>query len=223
MLQILISVLIFTGLLDVCLSNDLYQHQQKQLLFSWKLKIGTIWQTLPSLYQPNQHQQKTPKLWHHNSTLSRRSSLQNWHKCPISPGILPFRPPSNLRDNLVNIPHKYPKSFHHRRSVPNIKFSSSFPNSVNLRSNSVSATERKPLYSQDYFGYKIGKEKCPDPQEVEENIKGVGYSFDDYHLINKLSKDEKVPSDPNLADTELDTRMESLCMSVTDYALGLDK
>ena len=218
LLSILISVLIFTGLLDICLSNDSYQPHQKQLLFSWKQKVGTIWQTLPSLYQPNQHQQKTPKLWHHNSTLSRRSSLQNWHKCPISPGIFPVRHPSNLRDNLANIPHQYPKSFYHRRSVPNIKFSSSYPNSVNLRSNSVSATERKPLYSQDYFGYKIGKEKCPDPKEIEKSIKGTGYSFDDYHLINKLSKD-----DPNLSEAELDTRMESLCLSVTDYALGLDK
>ena len=35
-----------TQLLDVCLSQSYFNHQQKQLLASWKLKVQSLWEHL---------------------------------------------------------------------------------------------------------------------------------------------------------------------------------
>ena len=44
-----------------------------------------------------------------------------------------------------------------------------------------------------------------------------------YFALMQLFSEENVSNESQLAEAELDTRMETLCLSVTDYALGLDK
>ena len=129
-------MLVFIGLLNICLNCDLYQPQQKQLLLSWKQKIGSIWHTLPTPLQTPQSNQKSQRSWHNPSSFSCRSSLQNWHR--ISPdhghGGHPVRHPSHARENITFMPYQDNFMFQQRRSDLIIKFSSSYPSSINTRS-----------------------------------------------------------------------------------------
>ena len=125
-----ILVLIFIGLLNICLASDLYQPQQKQLLLSWKQKIGSIWQTLPATLQTPHGSQTS---WHNPSSFSRRSSLQNWHKFSLDHVGHPECHPSLRRENLTCMPFQGNSMFQQRRSDPNIKFSSSYPSGINIK------------------------------------------------------------------------------------------
>ena len=127
-------MLIFIGLLNICLTSDLYQLQQKQLLLSWKQKIGSIWNTLPSTLQTPQSNQKSQTSWHNPSSFSRRSSLQNWHRFSPDHGEPPVRHPSPARENLTFLPYQDHSMTQQRSSDPNIKFSRSYPSSINTRS-----------------------------------------------------------------------------------------
>ena len=90
--------------------------------------------------------------------------------------------------------------FHQRRSDPSIKSSSSYPSSMNIRSEMGSLA-----FPAEFSSYKTCKASAAADDEYGDSDYGDG--------------DRKT----QLAETELDTRMESLCLSVTEHALGLDK
>ena len=196
-------MLIFIGLLNICLSSDLYQPQQKQLLLSWKQKIGSIWHTLPATLQTPHVNQKDQTSWQKLSSLSRRSSLQNWHRFSPDHGGWPVRHPSPARENLTFLPYQNNSMIQQRRSDPNIKFSSSYPSSINIRSDGIVTNTRQLLYPLEFSGYKTCKASEKDGEKYSP---GFG--------VDKKTQ---------LSETELDSRMESLCLSVTEHALGLDK
>ena len=116
-------MLILIGLLNICLASDLYQLQQKQLLLSWKQKIGIIWHTLPATLQTPHGNQKSQTSWQTLSSLSRRSSLQNWHRFSPDHGGWP----SPARENITFLPYQNNSMIQQRRCDPNIKFSSNYP------------------------------------------------------------------------------------------------
>ena len=90
--------------------------------------------------------------------------------------------------------------FQQRRSDPNIKFSSSYPSSINNISGSLVTDTRQLVFPSEFSGYKTCKASD-----------AAGSEYDD--------SDRKT----QLAETEIDNMMESLCLSVTEHALGLDK
>jgi hypothetical protein len=206
-------VLIFLGLLNICLTSDLYQPQQKQLLLSWKQKIGSIWHTLPATFQTPQSNQKSPTSWHNPSSLSRRSSLQNWHKFSPDHGGRPVQCPSSGRENLAFLPFQDNSIVQQRSKDPNLKFSSSYPSGINTRSGSLVTNTRQLAYPAEFSQYKA----C-----IARAAAGSDYG-DSEHFGDKYSPGADGGRKKQLAETELDTRMESLCLSVTEHALGLDK
>ena len=118
------------------------------------------------------------------------------------------------------MPPQYHTMFQQRRSVPNINFSSSYPSSINLRSSGLSANEIHPVYSPDFMSYTNSKARAIASRDIDDPCDAFGYSKD---LGEKLTSGSDDTSSTTAAETELDTRMESLCLSVTDYALGLEK
>ena len=123
-------MLIFIGLLNICLVSDLYQPQQKQLLLSWKQKIGSIWHTLTATLETPHGNQKIQTSWQKLSSLSRRSSLQNWQRISPDHGGRPVQHPNHARENITFMPYQDNFMFQQRRSDPNIKFSSSYSSSA---------------------------------------------------------------------------------------------
>ena len=91
-----------------------------------------------------------------------------------------------------------------RSSDPNIKFSSSYPSSINIRSGSLVTNTRQLAYPAEFSGYKTCKARAAAGSEYDSSEHGEKYG------------DRKT----QLAETELDTRMESLCLSVTEHALS---
>ena len=193
-------MLIFIGLLNICLASDLYQPQQKQLLLSWKQKIGSIWHTLPAPLQAHHVNQKSQTAWHNPSSFSRRSSLQSWHRFAPDHGGRPDQHSIPAIENLTFLPYQNNSMIQQRRSDPNIKFSSSYPSGINIRSGSLGTNTRQPAYPAEISGYKTCKASD-----------AAGSEYDD--------SDRKT----QLAETEIDNMMESLCLSVTEHALGLDR
>jgi hypothetical protein len=146
-----ISVLLYVGLLDICLASDFYQPTQKQVFFSWKQRIGSIWCSLPATLQSIQGKSKMNYLYH-PFFVSRRSSLQNRYNLPPFPGVQSFRPSSPGREFLTLVPAQNRAMFQHRRSVPNIKFSSSYPSGIDMTSVERNTVDKVEYASTSYEG-----------------------------------------------------------------------
>ena len=121
------------------------------------------------------------------------------------------------------MPYQENTLFQQRRSKQNIKFSSSYPSGINTSSGSLVAYTRHLAYPVEFSQYKTCKAKAATGSKKEDQSDIFDYSLE----IGGKDGDEYSPGDVDrktqLADTELDTRMESLCLSVTEHALGLDK
>jgi hypothetical protein len=99
-----------------------------------------------------------------------------------------------------------------RRSDPNLKFSSSYPSSINVRSGRLVTDTRHLAFQAEFSGYEPCKTRA-----------AAGYEYGDCEHVEKYLPGVDVDRKTQLTETELDTRMESLCLSVTEHALGLDK
>ena len=98
----------FVCILDVCLSSPLYTPQQKQLYNSWKQKIRAIWSSSPFPLTPNSY---VDSLGYSPKYVPRRYSLNTQTQM-----IRQFSPVRTFLSSTKQA------TFHHRSSVPNIKF-----------------------------------------------------------------------------------------------------
>jgi len=231
------TMAIFSGLLDLCLSNEAYSTQEKQLLVSWQQKIVTIWGPLPA---PSQEPHQKPSHFWQFPPSFRRYSLQNrdprysslpW-SCPRPPGPEPL--PLLQASQLVYQPR--PTSFQQRRSVPNIKFS------MARRASHEDLSLDFPLYSfpppdipphnlslREVRGSPMSRSTepplVPPPQLVdvswtqrqEEVIGEKHFSTEGSDPNGSQLETREVDSD---MERELDSRLKSLCLSVTEHALS---
>ena len=110
--------------------------------------------------------------------------------------------------------------FQQRRSDPNIKFSSRYPSGINIRSGSLGTNTRQPAYPAEISGYKTCKASTAAGSEIVNQCETFEYSLESGE---RYSPGVDVDRKTQLAETELHTRMESRCLSVTEHALGLDK
>ena len=196
----LIAVITFTSLLDICLSSEFYQQHQKQLLLSWKQRIESILQFFPSTSQGHQLQHRTSRPWHQNTSISRRSSLQIWSSPPRT-----FQPssPSTFKHFQKGF------QFQTRGSVPNIKLGSNYPNTSYTKEGGKSTKEFMSSLSSDFHLIKPDTDS-PRPTYLFEN------KADHKVLENEENRNR------SLDESELDSRMESLCLSVTEHALSYE-
>jgi hypothetical protein len=121
------------------------------------------------------------------------------------------------------MPYQENTLFQQRRSEPNIKFSSSYPGGINTSSGSLVACTRHLAYPAEFRQFKTCKAKAATGSKKEDQSDIFDYSLE----IGGKDGDEYSPGydvdrKTQLAETELDTRMESLCLSVTEHALGAD-
>ena len=85
---------------------------------------------------------------------------------------------------------------------------------MNIRSGSLVSNTRQLAHPAEFSQYKTCKARA---------AADAGSEYGDSDHGEKYSSGADVDKKTQLAETELDTRMESLCLSVTEHALGLDK
>ena len=83
---------------------------------------------------------------------------------------------------------------------------------MTIRSGSLVTNTRQLGYPEEFSGYMTCKTSA-----------AAGSDYRDSEHDRKYSSADDVDRKTQLAETELDTRMESLCLLVTEHALGLDK
>ena len=116
------------------------------------------------------------------------------------------------RENVTFLPYQENSMIQHIRSDPNIKFSSSYPSSINIRSGSLVSNSRQLAHPAEFSRYKT----CKAGGAAAGSEYGCDYGDSEY---GEKYGDRKT----QMLETKLDTRMESLFLSVADHALGLDE
>ena len=230
--QPIISVSHFVSLLSLCLSRQCYQHHHKQLLLSWKHKLVSIWGSGVNLHhqqQPGSHKKgkyqeerggggrfgSTPfhsfPISHWTDLEAERSQDKQLHsqERKLTGEGAASRKRLSLHSEVINYAGLvctaiYPllqspgpeQTFHHRYSLPILEPSKG-SNLVSINLDNYWDSSKFLLESKD-----------PGDDYLAESSPSVQYS-------SVASSDC-----PDLAsDADLDTRLEVLCLSVTQNAL----
>ena len=208
------------------MSCDCYTGHQKQLLLSWQHKLATIWGNQPGYMPPRQqtdrtmvsHQTHTYYVQSPPNFTSRRFSLQSRYPC------LPHRQPICGRGDTVCIQQTQafqPRQafFQHQRSVPNLSITSaaSLPQPRPHVPDNNELRQRIPEDIASYKDYNNISRSVSIPNKLVQNSSLFFYiEGTPEHEYNNL--DEEC----NDYELELNTRLESLCLSVTEHALNSD-
>ena len=96
--------------------------------------------------------------------------------------------------------------------MPNIKFSCSNPASISLHGSNVPVGDSPNLFSTDMMrsNYASYNQRHGQPLKTEETI-----------ISSELA--DEGDNSRSVEETELNTRMENLCLSVTEHALSSEK
>jgi len=154
----------FTSLLDICLAQECYKSQQKQLLQSWKYKLNSIWKGSSGV------KKSKFKLKTRVNNEEKTFPISYWRSNETEPVIMSTQKRLSLQtDETKIIP-----SYHHRFSLPLYNASN----------------------QQQFF---------PESSLESTNLPDM--------------RNKKCSSSVTSED-ELDSRLECLCISVTETALN---
>jgi len=239
-------VSMFTNLLDICLSREVFQPHQKQLMLSWRHKIISIWGHLPPLNQVITSQRIDRKFLPPQAHIPAQvwGSCQQHttprHSIPNRETQAMYSAMENLHcQERQNTGSKHPLLLQ-RKSAPNIRswqdFSTS-PVTYRKRSSFQCATTHDSEYQHlrepgDTFSLSMfappTSEQVFERRDEEPRLSHNSFpSHPEKHLREQFLCEPQqmvtnifVTSPETPAESELNTRLESLCLSVTEHALS---
>ncbi|XP_069690161.1 protein Smaug homolog 1 isoform X2 [Periplaneta americana] len=231
------TVRLFMWLLDHALQHEAFTPQQKRRLSSWRLQIQDAWHLSPSQHKASDQRHGRHK-WHHPSQFSSGTTNGYSHshlhgsrgqRFPPPPPPPPTQPigcgsyhqrgtsnktssgfttvyPSNTSTPLTPTAIGQPQQQQHRNSLSIMGSSVGAGVSFMAKRPSLQDTLPEPL--QLHTSLQRTRSAPPKPN----NFSGLSFG--------PGTKCPTPENNSNTVDPEINSRLESLCLSMTEHALG---
>ncbi|PSN56961.1 hypothetical protein C0J52_10865 [Blattella germanica] len=227
------TVRMFMWLLDHMLQHEAFTAQQKRRLSSWRLQMQDAWHLSPSQHKAGDQRHARHK-WHHPSQFSSGTTNHNGfshsHSHLHASRGQRFPPPPSTSSSCG--------SFHQRGTTTKTTsgFGSLYP------TNSPGPLTPTPIGQQhrnslSVVGSTVGagvsfmakrpslQDTLPEPLQLHTSLQRTRSAPPKPNNFCGLSfapgtKCEAPESNSSVADPEINSRLESLCLSMTEHALG---
>ncbi|XP_021942921.1 protein Smaug homolog 2 isoform X2 [Zootermopsis nevadensis] len=208
------TVRLFMWLLDHSLQHEAFTTQQKRRLSSWRLQIQDAWHLSPSQHKASDQRHARLK-WHHHSQFS--SGTTNGYSHLHGNRGQRFPPPQPIGCG----------NYHHRGTSAKPGFTLSYPSGPLGRQQQQHCSSLSMLGAGVSFMAKRPslQDTLPEPLQLHASLQRTRSAPPKPNNFCGLSfgpgtKCATPESNSSAVDPEINSRLESLCLSMTEHALG---